>query len=337
MRGIFLCLIVILLAALLTAGNRADINADQAVNAADTVLLANIVAGNLDVGSYNLETVVVVAAQGGDFTNPVDAAEWVAAQGPSDTNRFVILVTPGVYIIGEDIFMPSYTTLQGYGRQASRIVRGWASGNGPSTVYCWYATDFSIRDLTLRNESGDIYQNIVLIVYHCSRMELQGVAFELAGTAGINHFLYLTDSEVTGNELRFRHDPGAFVNTGIYANNSNLSLTHATIGMSNLSNPADNTSFGIYGSGEFSLRDSSVSVTNQSEYQSARCILQDGSSTVQVFNSVLQATSVTPGTNWYYDGGDLAKFFHCLLDGIAHSHGTLIRFGCYNSSGVVVP
>ncbi len=337
MRGIYFCLIVILLAAPVPAGNRADVNANQAVNAADTVLLANIVAGNLDVANYDLETVVVVAAQGGDFTSPVDAAEWVGAQVPSATNRFVILITPGKYITSEDVFMPSYTTLQGYGRKVSQIVRGPASGSGPRTVYCWEAVNVSIRDLTLRNESGDSFQNVVLEIHHCTQMELQGAALELAGEAGVNHFLFLTDSEVAGNDLQFHHDPGAFVNTGVHAYNSDLSMTHGEVVMLNNSNPADTAAFSIFGSGSFCLRDSSVSVTNQAEGRSANGILQDGSSMVQVFHSSLRSTSAAPGKNWYYNGGDMAKFFNCLLDGIAYTHGTLIRFGCCDSTGVAVP
>ena len=179
------------------------------MNATHTVLLANIVAGNLDVGNYNLETVVVVAAQGGDFFSPIDAAEWVAAQGPGLTNRFVILITPGVYVIREDIVLPSYTTLQGYGYLASRIVRA-SAGSETRAAYCSGATGVSLRDLTLRNEAGGATSNIVLWVNNSTSVDLQGVAFESASTTGgTNIHLYITlDSQIAGRELLFSQDPG---------------------------------------------------------------------------------------------------------------------------------
>ncbi len=107
--------VIMLCAGPAAAGNRADVNADRAVNAADSVCLANILAGNLDASEFNLESIVVVAKQGGDFTDPADAADWVATQFPTNVNRFVILVAPGSYTLTRPITLPSYTTLRGYG------------------------------------------------------------------------------------------------------------------------------------------------------------------------------------------------------------------------------
>ncbi len=138
------------------AGNRADVNADRAVNAADSVCLANILAGNLDASEFNLENVVVVAPQGGDFTNPADAADWVAAQSPSATHRFVILVAPGGYLLTRAVWLPSYTTLRGYGRKNTVIIRTGGAPSPPfgAIVVLNSTTDSAIEDLSLQKDSG---------------------------------------------------------------------------------------------------------------------------------------------------------------------------------------
>ena len=105
----------------LLAGNRADLNGDQAVDALDLALLGNVLTGNLDVANYDLYNVVVVAPQGGDFTDPADAADWVAAQGPNLEDRYVILITPGRYYLARTIQLPRCTSLVGYGPEASQL------------------------------------------------------------------------------------------------------------------------------------------------------------------------------------------------------------------------
>ncbi len=339
MRGILLCLIAVLFVIPLAAGNRADVNADQAVNAADTVLLANIVAGNLDVANYDLETVVVVAAQGGDFTNPVDAAEWVVAQAPDSTHRFVILITPGVYQVGEDIVLPDYTTVQGYGHLASKIVRG-PGGSGTTLAYCPLRSGVSLRDLTLRNEANGAAGNYVLRIDHSSDVDLSGLALELSGTSGTNVLLNLGDSVVSGRNLLFRHDSGSKLNTAVHVDNANLTLAHATIAMINPSFENNVTGIAMIGSSTVMIRDTVIGVVNQMANRSASCILINGTTVFQGFNSSLQAVSASAGYNAYYssDATDhTVKFFCCLLDGSASIFGTLIRFGCYNSNGVAVP
>lgn len=105
------------------AGNRADINADQTVDAADLAELSNILAGNLDLANYALERVIVVAETGGDFDDPADAADWVAAQGPTSLTRYVILITPGDYLLNRTLEVPEYTLVKGYGTNVTYLHR----------------------------------------------------------------------------------------------------------------------------------------------------------------------------------------------------------------------
>ena len=86
MRSVFIASIAVILSVCLPAGNRADVNADQAVNAADSAVLANILSGNLDLAGYDLANVVVVAPQGGDFTDPrTRCSGWPASLPPPPT------------------------------------------------------------------------------------------------------------------------------------------------------------------------------------------------------------------------------------------------------------
>lgn len=170
------------------AGNRADVNADRAVNAADSVCLANILAGNLDASEFNLENVVVVAPQGGDFTNPADAADWVTAQSPSATHRFVILVAPGEYQLTRAVWLPSYTTLRGHGRQNTVIIRAGGAPNPPygAIVVLNSTTGSAIEDLRLRKDSGGSTNSAAVYVFSSTvRIENCDVSLSSTVTYGI--------------------------------------------------------------------------------------------------------------------------------------------------------
>ena len=140
------------------AGNRADLNGDQAVDALDLALLGNVLTGNLDAASYDLSNVVVVAPQGGDFTDPADAADWVAAQGPNLADRYVILITPGRYYPARTIQLPRCTSLVGYGTVASQIHYTASSSTPPygAIVSCDNVDNVGIVGLSLLKFSGAV-------------------------------------------------------------------------------------------------------------------------------------------------------------------------------------
>jgi hypothetical protein len=148
---LWLCLALPLL-----AGNRADLNGDQAVDALDLALLGNVLSGNLDVASYNLSNVVVVAPQGGDFTDPADAADWVAAQGPNLQDRYVILITPGRYYPARTVQLPRCTSLVGYGPEASQLHYTASESTPPygAIVSCDNVDNVAVVGLGLLKFSG---------------------------------------------------------------------------------------------------------------------------------------------------------------------------------------
>ena len=197
-------LICLCLASFVWAGNRADVNADGVVNAADLTLLGNVVAGNLDIGNYDLANVVVVAPQGGDFTSPMDAVNWVATQSPSATKRFLVLVTPGVYHYTGQFMLPSYTTLCGYGPSNTRLIQ---DGAGYQGVYAFGVIDVSIANLQVEaprtgvtaqtsanvrldhvvvSVDGDVANDLYGIVCRSSNMEV--VDCEVRATQSLENY-----------------------------------------------------------------------------------------------------------------------------------------------------
>ena len=203
MRQAFVSLLAVLSLAMVFPGNKADVNSDQAVNIADSVVLANIVAGNIPLSNYDLANVVVVAPQGGDFTDPADAADWVAAQNPAQTKQFVILITPGYYTITRQLVLPRYTTLQGYGKVS--VITAAISSTDESlaaTVKCWDGMA-SIRDLCVYNNgSADntmaiaIYGQQYIDIRNCtvwvSHSGASGVPIGVAGSR-----ITIRDSDIT--------------------------------------------------------------------------------------------------------------------------------------------
>ncbi len=184
MRSTLMIFCLLILSVGLTAGNRADINADQAVTSLDAVILSNILAGNMDVANYDLERVVVVAPQGGDFTSPVDAAAWVATQSPSETSPYVILVTPGDYTTYAPVELPDHTTLRGYGPERTRIHRyggDTASENTNATVLCSGLASATIENILIERSSFGSGKDIAVYIEDCIRCTLRNVHCQATG------------------------------------------------------------------------------------------------------------------------------------------------------------
>jgi hypothetical protein len=222
------------------AGNRADVNADRAVNAADLAVLGNLVAGNLDLGNYDLANVVVVAPQGGDFSSPRDAVDWVAGQSPSSTERFVVLVTPGVYHYSGQFYLPSYTTLCGYGPGNTRLVQdsNYAGVNIPDR------SDSSIANLTI--EASDIG----VFTQTSTNVRLDHVVMEVLGSGTKNIYGILCNSsimEVVDCEVRVGQNLVGYPAYALYlAYTSGMANPNVRVRTTMLSGDAKTSSLGYY-------------------------------------------------------------------------------------------
>jgi hypothetical protein len=317
LRTVLIASIFLCLAVGLPAGNRADVNADQAVNAADAAVLANILSGNLDAAGYNLANVVVVAPQGGDFTSPLDALLWVAGQAPSAANRFVVLVAPGEYTVPAAMSIPSYTTLRGYDRVNCRIIR-----SGSFLLQTTGHTSVAVQDLSLINEQASgtsgtrgvffedctnvLVSNVDLLVTEggsigalgfvlsdCTGVRLEGVkavVTALASCTGTAYGIY---------------DVGADVNV----RGCNFFVLH---------NRASTNAVGLYVENAGGV---------QPEIRFDDSILKTWTATA-LFNLYMYKASATYG--W-------TRFFDCELDGTVMGDGQSVRWHCRTEGGVAVP
>ncbi len=343
MKSCLLALALLLCQAPAQGGNRADVNADQVVNAADTVLLANIVAGNLDVANYELETVVVVAPQGGDFTDPADAADWVQTQSPGPTHRFVILVTPGEYSVNHAIILISYTTLQGYGSRASRIIGNLM--DAPALVRIMNADQAAIRDLgaTVVDNQMELSTTVVEIINSTGCL-LEGLELLADNASGHDRWLSATNSSGDCRNLEMIHGThGDFTDEGILLAGSQFNFDHLQVKLTG-SKSSEIVGLHLTGSMGVILRDCRISVTNSAYGYGATTVkVQSPQSYAGFKDCSLQAVSSSPaGMNNFYFVSDstthTVRFFQCQLDGNANLGGAdVVRFGCSTSLGVAVP
>lgn len=317
LRTAIIATIILCLAVCLPAGNRADVNADRAINAADATVLANILSGNLDAADYDLANIVVVAPQGGDFTSPRDALTWVAGQSPSAANRFVVLVAPGEYTVPASMSIPSYTTLRGYDRVNCRIIR-----SGSFLLQTTGHTHIVVQDLSLINEQSS------------GTGGTRGVFFEDCTNVLVSHVdLLVTDGGTVGALGFVLSDC-----TGIRLEEVKATVTAlpACIG----------TAYGIYDSGaDVNVRDCDFFVLhNRASTNAIGLYVGNPGGTqpqIRLDGSTLKTWTATALFNLYMlkalETYGWIRFFDCELDGGAMGDGQSIRWHCRTEDGVAVP
>ena len=290
-----LCIIIFNLLCLeaLMAGNRADINADQKVNAVDLSVLSNLLAGNLDLSNYDIPNVVVVAPTGGDFTNPVDAANYVNTQG---FDKAVIVVSPGFYQIDQPIILGQFTVLLGYGDVSSirRVINTPITtpqdactvhmlGTGSAIVNCRVGITLS-PDISAENYSG------VYVTSNAATLKdvrIQG--------GGYNGYLTALTIDSVGRAFIFN------------------CIMYSSLGGQSTQRPVC-----IDSSGYISIRGSYLNAESYAASQASYVLLLRPGSETKVYGSQLEAISSTPDLNYYIyreSGAHPYSFFHCVMEG----------------------
>jgi hypothetical protein len=291
-------------------GNRADVNADQAVNSADLAVVANLLSGNLDLANYDLANVVVVAPQGGDFTNPADAAYWVATQSPSSSNRYLIWVAPGDYTSGGSIHVPSYTVLKG---------AGWNSiVNLPSVVAisCSDRTEVEIADLRIYSRCG-------VSLDTCSMVLLRNLNIEASynsSTFDSRPISAIDSGDVIVEDCVLRSSGGASSTKAAYLvfnSNSDLTLRDCMGYVSHERTSTAAICLYVYDPG---------GVTNPT-FRVENCRLEASAATVSYAYYVRKDT---PTVGW-------TRFFNCILLGMPSTLTQLVRWNCCDPDGVAIP
>jgi hypothetical protein len=301
------------------AGNRADINKDHSVDAADIAILGNLLAGNLNVADYDLPHIVVVAKQGGDFWSLRLALTWVESQNPSATNRFLIYVAPGEYLINKynRLSMPSFTTLRGASREQTFIVGDSSSGTSASPIMCHQNESTVIENLTIRNEyePGQSTWASGLSIDECTDITIRNCQVEVVGKDNYTTGIFIEDAEVeiVGCEVFCEHGaPGNGKAISIYVGNS----SHAVI------------------------RDTVVYTDQYLATADAACIAQYSAPSddwvVKVYNCRLYPTSISGVAHYFYRNSQgEAYFYNTELSGTSSTSSDVWTVQCYTATATI--
>ena len=295
------------------AGNRADVNADGQVNALDLAVLSNLLAGNLALSNYDLAHVVVVSENGGDFTNPADAADWVAAQA---FDYSAIVVTPGLYEVDRPIRLGSNSSLIGYANTSliGRTINAHIGTPSDATVVQILGTNSAVVNcqilLDVNPDGDDSYSGIYV--------------------SSDNAFIRNSKIEVRtvpGNTSAVFVEP----NKKVLIEDSNLDC--ANISVLNQKPSCVDTA------GPTIIRRSILKVQTFVVSQPSYAIYLRPGSDVKVYNSQIEAVSVTDGMNYYlfrYAGAHDYAFFHSTMQGYRSGDANGIIFSCCNFDGVEI-
>jgi len=97
------------------------------------------------IASQTQGNIVTVAKSGGDYSTITAALTYIGTQTPSTSNRWTVLVYPGLYV--EDITMQQYTSIRGMGGPSETILFGVNSS--PLVNFDSLSSQTSIINMTL--------------------------------------------------------------------------------------------------------------------------------------------------------------------------------------------
>ena len=109
--------------------------------------------------------VIWVATAGGDFTN-IDAA-LASISGNSSSNRFVIKVAPGTYMIANTVVLKDYVDIEGSGEDTTEITCACGTNTSPSvsgssaTVRAESNINAEVRNITINNTGLNQYATAI--------------------------------------------------------------------------------------------------------------------------------------------------------------------------------
>ena len=104
----------------------------------------------------NLMNVVTVSAEYGDYTSPVEAMNAIGETSPG--NRYLIVIGPGVYEVNTALIMKEWVTIQGAGREATKITGAVSHeyANETSAIVRGQ-NNAALTDLTIENRGGGVF------------------------------------------------------------------------------------------------------------------------------------------------------------------------------------
>lgn len=171
--------------------------------------------------------VKVVAKSGGDYTTINDA---LAAISPSSTDRYLILVMPGVY--EERVELPEYVHLKGVGTGVTYVssLANTNNFNDNTAATMLVPANAQVSDLTVRNLSTTQDAVGLKITTGNDQTILTNVRIETTGAGGDQHIgLYLNSGSPKLRHVHVSVSGGANNNWGIFNSASSPTLQDSVV------------------------------------------------------------------------------------------------------------
>lgn len=181
-----------------------------------------------------LNHVITVSVAGGDFTDPVAAVESIT--DASETNPYLVMIGPGVYVLTETLVMKQYVSISGSG-QGTTILTGSINGGSRdvSSALISGASNASLSNLTLEN----IVDGSIAIAFYnnTSSPAIHNVTVTASASSTVpmsapsSYGIYNNSSSPDMNNIDISCTGGDSA-TGIYNNSSSPTMANVTISAS---------------------------------------------------------------------------------------------------------
>ena len=177
-----------------------------------------------------LQNVVTVSPQGGDFTDPVAAVNSISGAGSS--NPYLVMIGPGEYTLTQPLVMKPYVSVRGAGRDITTLTGSISSSTiGSNSAIVVGATFTRLSDLSIRNSGGGDYSIGIYnsnATYDITRIDVQawGGGTGAIGTCG-NYGMYNSFSSPRVADSLF-YGSGKYA-YGMYNDNSGPTLNRVEL------------------------------------------------------------------------------------------------------------
>jgi hypothetical protein len=210
-----------------------------------------------------LTNVITVAKNKGDFSDPATAINSI---NPSATNRYLVVIAPGVYDLASPLILKPYVDVVGSGRN-STILRGSHRHNnsGPAAGLVQTSSHSSLKSLTIENNNTSSGYTYAL---YNSNLNYDGYItiseIEVNMTGGSRQTGIYNYGNVDLSNISIYISEGSNDQFGIYNNSNNGKIFNARVDISG----GTARSYGIYNSGGRPwISNSSISVTDATSFQ----------------------------------------------------------------------
>ncbi|MFT4540839.1 MAG: hypothetical protein ACI835_003298 [Planctomycetota bacterium] len=279
------------------------------------------------VGLSRPGNLILVAGNGGDFTSVAEALASITDS--SDSNRYCVLVAPGVYSESDVCAVPAFVELRGSGRTAT-VVTSTRSGavQNSSSATVSITAESRVSRMTIRNEGSSSTFSIGIYGGDLSRdTVLEDLDIRVDGSGGVGHFaVYVSESDMTIESCKLfagGANAGAAINAAFSCVDNAGAFSQPLLRNSELEGDGTVSGFGCFYSKTAATIEGCLV---QGDFRSISASI---SGTSTVLNSKIQALGLNPvyeqtgssailsGSCFFVGGGPIGlasqfKYAHCI-------------------------